>query len=287
MAAPSQAMIDIARSQAEPYDWVNGEWVKIPQASPQSQGTQIPTTFPVGPTPVNNYTPDDFSAKTLMDAYTSSVGPQAPGGNVPGFPQNPPPPPGDMDYNIDPSAGLVPTLDGEQVGLPEGYGYQSDDWFNYMAMQDPRAIMRSTLGIPTLGQTPYEEWIMAQAGMMRDTWLAAQMMGTQVGGIDQQPRLFSDYLTSSNPSQSRQLGANLYGSMGGLGNQASRDLTGLLGTSGIQNLAYQNLASQYSPQVAAYYAGAVPSLEGEYGISRDPAEGRSFIEWLMNNNPYF
>ncbi len=250
--------VDMSKSG---FTWSGGQWV--PGGSITGQPTTTNTPMYDGIT--GNY---DTDLANMFGALDSTSVPQ-------------------MGYNTA-TSGLNATLDGVQAynspGIPGHSLYGTDNWNMYEALQSPQSVMRSAFGIPAIGQNPYEKWLLGNAGLMSNVFAAAQMapsLGVSV------PNTFADYLRSSGPSQAYGHASQLYGGMGGLGNDKTRALSEMLGTSGLENLAYGKLASGMAPRVAAYYAGAMPALSQDFNISPDITQGSSFIDWLMQNNPYF
>ncbi len=236
-----------------------------------AQDYQFNPATQTGVAPTNSYTPDDFSAKTLMDAYTSSVGSQAPN-DVVGFPQNPVVPgAGDMDYNIDPSAGLVPTLDGAPAYTDKQL-FQ-EDWF-------PEQMFMDQYGIPTLGQSAYQRWL------MQNQWMAEMDYMFGLGGAQQTGSNWSDYLGSGNTLASAR--SNIMDRLGNISTpqegQLFRDMVSQgMGMDAVRGAYGLGLRGQFTPGVADYMSseGVFGNIGRGYEAQDVAGAGTTFMDYIQ------
>ncbi len=206
--------------------------------------------------------------KLIQPPTESSTWKQAPGGNVPGFPQSPPPLPGDMDYNIDPSAGLVPILDGAPA-------YTDSAVHDMYRETDPYSELLRSMGISGLGMTPYDKWYTSQF----DPMYAAFGLGLTPSNS------WADAITGGlNPSSARSL---LGGYFSGLSPEQERiELENMyqgLGVGGTWDALESLFTANTTPMIAKYMASpAVRSASTSAFGALSPTEQRTtgFLDYL-------
>ncbi len=148
----------------------------------------------------------------------------------------------------------------------------------YQWETQPQQMYNQSLGLPTTGRNPFQNWQAAQYIPRKAAWELGNLAGWGFGG----PTGFRDYLNynQDNPTNYRQQLSTLYGTLENSGPQQQQVAMDALGMDAFDMMNYYNLQNQYAPSVAAYHAGNRPAYQAQFNVSDAGMGGGNWMQWL-------